>query len=96
MADSEAAKGSALAYFMDYHKDNQFSWEVIRLIKSVVGEHFPVAAKGIMCEEDARLAIEHGADIVYVSNHGARQLDTTPTTVEVLPEVVGAVREMEG
>ena len=46
-----------------------------------------------MCYEDALLAIQHGADGVYVSNHGARQLDTTPATIEVLPEVVRAVRD---
>jgi isopentenyl diphosphate isomerase/L-lactate dehydrogenase-like FMN-dependent dehydrogenase len=47
----------------------------------------PVYAKGIMCGDDARLAIENGADGIYVSNHGARQLDTTPATIEVLQEV---------
>ncbi len=40
-----------------------------------------------MCGDDARLAIENGADGIYVSNHGARQLDTTPATIEVLQEV---------
>ena len=41
-------------------------------------------AKGVMCKEDARLAVENGIDGIYVSNHGARQLDTTPATIEVL------------
>ena len=41
-----------------------------------------------MCAEDARIALEAGADAIYVSNHGARQLDTTPATIEVLPEIV--------
>ena len=40
-----------------------------------------------MCKEDARLALEAGADCIYVSNHGARQLDTTPATIEVLKEI---------
>ena len=40
-----------------------------------------------MCKEDARLAFENGADGLYVSNHGARQLDTTPATIEVLKEI---------
>jgi (S)-2-hydroxy-acid oxidase len=47
-----------------------------------------VFAKGIMCKEDARIALEAGVDGIYVSNHGARQLDTTPATIEVLGEIV--------
>ena len=47
-----------------------------------------VFAKGIMCKEDARIALEAGCDGLYVSNHGARQLDTTPATIEVLGEIV--------
>ena len=47
----------------------------------------PVIAKGIMCREDARLALEAGVDALYVSNHGSRQLDTTPSTLEVLNEI---------
>ena len=45
-----------------------------------------------MCKEDARLAIENGIDGIYVSNHGARQLDTTPATIEVLREIVNEVQ----
>ena len=44
-----------------------------------------------MCAEDARLAVEHGAAAVIVSNHGGRQLDYSPSTIEVLAEVVDAV-----
>ena len=51
----------------------------------------PLIAKGIMTGEDAALAVEHGAKAVVVSNHGARFLDTTPATIEVLPEIVAAV-----
>lgn len=47
--------------------------------------------KGIRCGEDARLAVEHGADVVWLSNHGGRQLDHEPGTLEVLPEVAKAV-----
>jgi L-lactate dehydrogenase (cytochrome) len=46
--------------------------------------------KGIMHPDDARLAREHGADAVVVSNHGGRQLDTTVSALRVLPEVVSA------
>jgi (S)-2-hydroxy-acid oxidase len=47
--------------------------------------------KGIMTEEDALLAVEHGADAIVVSNHGGRQLDATPATIEVLPAIASAV-----
>jgi isopentenyl diphosphate isomerase/L-lactate dehydrogenase-like FMN-dependent dehydrogenase len=47
--------------------------------------------KGIMTAEEGKLCAEYGAKAVIVSNHGARQLDTTFATIEVLPEVVDAV-----
>ena len=46
-----------------------------------------------MCKEDALVALESGADGIYVSNHGARQLDTTPATIEVLEEIVQVVEQ---
>jgi isopentenyl diphosphate isomerase/L-lactate dehydrogenase-like FMN-dependent dehydrogenase len=52
----------------------------------------PLVVKGIMTAEDARLCAEHGVRGIIVSNHGARQLDTTFASVEVLPEVVDAVQ----
>jgi 4-hydroxymandelate oxidase len=52
----------------------------------------PLVVKGIMTAEDARLCAEHGVRGIIVSNHGARQLDTTFASIEVLPEVVDAVQ----
>jgi isopentenyl diphosphate isomerase/L-lactate dehydrogenase-like FMN-dependent dehydrogenase len=51
----------------------------------------PVLVKGVLTAEDARLACEHGAAGVVVSNHGGRQLDGVAATIEALPEVVEAV-----
>ncbi len=51
----------------------------------------PLVAKGILTAEDARLCVEHGVKALIVSNHGARHLDTTFATIEVLPEIVDAV-----
>jgi glycolate oxidase len=51
----------------------------------------PLIVKGIATGEDAKLCIDHGADVVYVSNHGGRQLDQGQGSMEVLPEVVAAV-----
>jgi 4-hydroxymandelate oxidase len=47
--------------------------------------------KGILTVEDARLAVEHGADAIVVSNHGARQLDRTVAPVDAVREIVAAV-----
>lgn len=65
------------------------SWNDLVWMKQRIG--LPLIAKGIATAEDARLAVEHGADVVYVSNHGGRQLDHGQGTIEVLPEVVAAV-----
>ncbi len=52
----------------------------------------PLILKGIATAEDAELAVKIGADVVYVSNHGGRQIDHGQATIEVLPEVVDAVK----
>lgn len=51
----------------------------------------PIILKGIATAADARLAVEHGVDVVYVSNHGGRELDHGRGTMDMLPEVVEAV-----
>src|SRR2546422_5407999 len=51
----------------------------------------PIVVKGILTAEDARLACEHGAAAVVVSNHGGRQLDGVPASLDALAEVVDAV-----
>ncbi|MDQ2983367.1 MAG: alpha-hydroxy-acid oxidizing protein [Actinomycetota bacterium] len=53
----------------------------------------PLLVKGVLTAEDALLAAEHGAAGVIVSNHGGRQLDGVPASLEALPEVVEAVGE---
>lgn len=53
----------------------------------------PLVVKGIVTAEDARLAVDLGADAVVVSNHGGRQLDGAPATARALPEVVDAVAD---
>ncbi|MBI2867048.1 MAG: alpha-hydroxy-acid oxidizing protein [Chloroflexi bacterium] len=52
----------------------------------------PLLIKGVMTAEDARQALNHGVDGIVVSNHGGRQLDGLPATIEVLPEIVDAVK----
>ena len=48
--------------------------------------------KGILTAEDARLAADHGVDAIVVSNHGGRQLDRVPAPIDVLEDVVAAIR----
>ncbi len=64
-------------------------WDDLATIRS--WSTLPLVLKGILTAEDARLAVEHGADGIVVSNHGARQLDRVPAPVDVLAEVVEAV-----
>ena len=52
----------------------------------------PMIVKGILTAEDAELCVQHGADAILVSNHGGRSMDYGPSTLEVLPEIVAAVR----
>ena len=52
----------------------------------------PLILKGIATAEDAAIACEHGVEVVYVSNHGGRQLDYGRGSMDVLPEVMDAVR----
>ena len=82
---------SGLAEFARNHKQNNIGWDVIPSVKQDSG--LKVIAKGVMCYEDALEAIKYEVDGIMVSNHGARQLDTTPATIDVLAEVVKAVKD---
>jgi len=69
--------------------DQSVTWDDVAWLKSVWGG--PVVIKGVMTSEDARRAVDSGADAVWVSNHGGRQLDGLSGTAEVLPGVVAEV-----
>lgn len=75
--------------FGDQSYQASLNWKDLVWIKERVG--LPLIAKGIATAEDAVLAVEHGADVVYVSNHGGRQLDHAQGSIEVLAEVAEAV-----
>ena len=66
-----------------------YHWKLFEDLRTMV--QVPMVIKGILTAEDAILAIEHGVNAVMVSNHGGRTLDYTPSSLEVLPEVVEAV-----
>ncbi|MEZ4519494.1 MAG: alpha-hydroxy acid oxidase [Chloroflexota bacterium] len=80
---------SALAVYARELVDDSLSWQDVDWLASITD--LPILVKGIVHPDDARLAIDHGAAGIIVSNHGGRQLDTAPATIEVLPDVVAAV-----
>ena len=67
-----------------------YSWKYLDDIRPFVKGHMLV--KGIVTAEDATMCVERGVDGIIVSNHGGRTLDYVPSTLEVLPEIVAAVR----
>jgi len=64
-------------------------WEHLDWLRSITS--LPVILKGVLHPEDARLALAHGVDGLLLSNHGGRQLDTVPATIDLLPEIIAAV-----
>jgi L-lactate dehydrogenase (cytochrome) len=69
--------------------DPSLTWADVDWIRARWGGK--LILKGVMDAEDARLAVEHGADALVVSNHGGRQLDGAPSAISALPAIVEAV-----
>ncbi len=65
------------------------TWDTMDRIRDYA--NLPFYLKGIATAEDAKLAVEHGVDVIWVSNHGGRQLDQGQSTIEMLPKIVEAV-----
>mgnify|MGYP000020479551 CR=1 FL=1 len=75
-----------------YHElpwQENLSWRDVEWLRQRTS--LPVVVKGLLTAEDALLAAEHGAAGIVVSNHGGRQLDGAPATLDVLPEIADAV-----
>lgn len=67
----------------------EFSWDHITWLRGITD--LPILLKGVLHPEDARLAVQRGVDGLLLSNHGGRQLDSVPATLEMLPEIAAAV-----
>jgi L-lactate dehydrogenase (cytochrome)/(S)-mandelate dehydrogenase len=80
--------GGSLAAFMASQISPAITWDDLAHIRSLWAGN--LILKGIMSAADAEQAISVGADGLVVSNHGGRQLDSAPATIEVLPEIVAA------
>jgi len=80
-------QAAALAYYSTIFAQ-PLAWEDLRWIRSQT--KLPIAVKGIQHADDARLAIDNGADVLYCTNHGGRQANSGISTLQLLPEVVKA------
>jgi isopentenyl diphosphate isomerase/L-lactate dehydrogenase-like FMN-dependent dehydrogenase len=67
------------------------SWDQVKRYKDKYPD-YPLIIKGIATAEDAQIAVQHGVEVVYVSNHGGRQLDHGLGSTAVLPQVIDAVK----
>lgn len=80
---------SSLSVWAAESFDPQLNWEEVKEIKKMWGG--PLILKGILDAEDARMALQVGADAIIVSNHGGRQLDGALSSIRVLPSIMDAV-----
>lgn len=87
--DSRPMNMSEMNQWMAGNKNKAVTWaDIGKLRRRWTGK---IVIKGIMNGEDAGRAVDEGVDAVFVSNHGGRQFDAQPATIDVLPEVVEAV-----
>lgn len=87
--DLTTAEGEGIAEFINRQFDASVTWEYVRWLKEAWNG--PLAVKGISRTDDARRAVDAGADYVWLSNHGGRQLDTAMPTIDLLPAMAEAL-----
>lgn len=85
----ESLDGSGLTDYVNNLMDPGISWADLEWLAGATD--LPVLVKGVIRGDDAVRCVEHGAAAVVISNHGGRQLDTSPATIDVLPQIVEAV-----
>ncbi|XP_039295577.1 hydroxyacid oxidase 1 isoform X2 [Nilaparvata lugens] len=86
---TSAKKISGLNEYVNDLFDDTINWKDVSWLKSIT--KLPLVLKGVLTPEDALIAADLGIEAIVVSNHGARQLDTVPASIEVLPSIVSAV-----
>ena len=79
----------SLAQWVGGQFDATLNWSDVEWVKSLW--RGPLIIKGILDPDDAKLAVQSGADAVVVSNHGGRQLDGAPSSISMLPKIRDAV-----
>lgn len=85
-----APADSGLAAYVATFLDPSLTWKDVAWLRSIT--ELPILVKGIVRPDDALRAAEAGAAGIVVSNHGGRQLDTAPATIDVLPEIADALQ----
>ncbi len=80
---------SSLAHWTNEQFDPALTWDDVQWIRDIW--QGPLIIKGIMTREDAGLAARYGADAIVVSNHGGRQLDGAPATIDALADIASSV-----
>jgi 4-hydroxymandelate oxidase len=83
---------SGLVAYANSLFDPSLTWKDVEWLKSIT--NLPLIVKGVLRPDDAQKAVASGVDAILVSNHGGRQVDTAPATIEVLSEIVDAVNGM--
>ena len=78
-----------MARFLAMFSDPSVTWTDLAFLRE--STRLPLVLKGILRPDDARRAIDHGADAIVVSNHGGRQVDGAIAALDALPDVVDAV-----
>jgi (S)-2-hydroxy-acid oxidase len=86
----KSSENSGLAEYVSSLFDLTLQWKDVKWLISIT--KLPIVVKGVLTPEDAEIAVEMGCAGIMVSNHGARQLDGVPATIDVLPEIVKSVR----
>ncbi len=84
----ETAESTLVVHTSNYF-DNTFTWHDIQWLQSIT--KLPLLLKGVLHPQDAQLAVQFGVAGIIVSNHGGRQVDTTPATIEILPKIVEVI-----
>ena len=87
----QAKNVSALSEWIETQFDPSFDRKTVEWVRKRWDRK--LILKGIMHVDDARMAVDVGADAIIVSNHGGRQLDGAPSSISVLPEIAEAVRD---
>ncbi|CAH0557317.1 unnamed protein product [Brassicogethes aeneus] len=88
--NNSPAKSSGLNEYVSALFDATLQWKDIEWLKSIT--KLPIVIKGVLTGSDAKRGVEAGVAGIWVSNHGARQVDGTPASIEALPEIVQAVQ----
>jgi 4-hydroxymandelate oxidase len=85
-AKKQEPDGSKLAHLFVNQVDASLSWADVCWLRSIT--RLPVLVKGVLCAEDAVLAVQFGASGIVCSNHGGRQCDGVPAALDALPDVL--------